>query len=173
MPRWGLELYCSEIVLIAVTIESLLHNKRALYKIIASLSAIVIVGETSLASLMICEVATRAEQDVRVKQEKYCDEHGITPYNSSSNYYTAYDPGGIPHRAETIASWELDNIFTLVEGKLYRNVDKDYLICGSRMLWSGADARYGIQDYLIWRCMLTFQMYLIFQLPQFLILIMI
>lgn len=152
MLRWGLELYYCEIILIAAAFVFFISNKSKIVNGVAFLLGIIILSENVLSSTLICEAASRYNQDVRFIQEKYCEESGITPDNSACNYYTAYDPGGIPHRAKMIADWDLENVFELVDDKLYKEFNVDYLICGSRMFWSGAESLYGIREYRTWEC---------------------
>lgn len=135
-PRWGLELYFSEIICIAITLQWMLSNKNYTCKVAGGLILSIIVVEGLSASLCIDLVAVRNNQDVRAMQEGFCCERGIVAEDTISAKYSAFQPGGI--RSDGVAEeakegWE--NVLTYKKGVIGRTCNKDYFVwtacCGS------------------------------------------
>ncbi len=129
VERWGLELYLSEIICIAICIEWLYSHSKVYLKVISVCAAAVIMLEGLSASVCIDLVAMRDDQDIRVKQEMFCVENGITAENSISSYYSAFSPGGYrPGGESERAEEDRSNVFVIDNGKLVRTTDKNYFV---------------------------------------------
>ena len=127
--RWGLELYLTEILCIAICVEWLFAKPHRVYKVISIIISAVILIETATATLCIDMVAIRDEQDNRTLQEQFCGENGITIDNTVSTPYSAFFPtgpraGGVSERAKN----DLSNVIGHEDGQLVRLTDKLYYV---------------------------------------------
>ncbi len=155
VPRWGLELYLSELILVAICMEWLITQRKTLVKIAASATLIVIIAEGVSACAAIDIASMNRESDIRAKQETFCIKNGISPDDCVSSYYSAFQPGG--YRADGLServNSDGSNLATFKDGKLIRLTDKNYFA------WTARDAE-GIEDIVgqmdaegmcIWSC---------------------
>lgn len=129
VERWGLELYLSEMICIAIFIEWLYSQNKVYFRVISVCVAVVITLEGLSSSLCIDLVAMLDKQDIRVRQEQFCSEHGITTENSVSSYYSAYSPGGYrPGGESERAEEDRSNVLVLDNGEWVRVTDRDFFI---------------------------------------------
>lgn len=133
MPRWGLELYVSQIIIMAIALCYLWERKHAIFKAIAVILFGITVVESSLAMAVVDVIAMAPDQDIRCIQEAFCEENGIAKDRTISGRYTAFVPGGIRADIEgEVASDDGDNIFQIKNGEIYRLQDYDYYVWSSR-----------------------------------------
>ena len=131
--RWGLEFYLTVVIVAAMPIAELINSDKKYSSWIASPWAAVIGVEALLCSIFVCEVATHGENDIRARQEIFCEEKGINLDNSISAYYTCFMPGGIRSAGTgEFDSYNMGNVIEVVDGELYKKVNADYYIFSDR-----------------------------------------
>ena len=151
MPRWGLELYFSQIIIASYAICFLMEKQSLWTKGIAYVAVGILSIETMLSVAFVDVIATADDQDIRCLQEQFCYENGIGKDDSISSRYTAFVPGGIRADAEgEVVSEDCDNMFLIDEQKIYKLQDFDYYIWSNRYNVSDIKSILDKDDLCIW-----------------------
>lgn len=133
MPRWGLELYFSCIILVSFALCCLWNNKKVLGKCLALITGTIVMVESMLSTVFVNRIATAYKNDIRNLQEEFCSETGIDQSNSIASRYTAFFPGGIRADGEIpVPAEHYEDKFMIIDGQLYRLQDVDYFVWSSR-----------------------------------------
>ena len=133
-PRWALELYFAEIILMAAGILWMWNMRSKLIKVITLALTVITISESISASAVVCASAYYRNQDVRAQQEDYCLQNGISNEKTKSMYYSAFCPGGIRSTGDgNMTSQDLSDILTVDEsGKVYKIEEYDYVAYSTR-----------------------------------------
>ena len=149
-PRWGLELYLSEIICAAVFLGWLIENDNKIYNYVFGILISFILVESITAVACIELAALRKDQDIRAIQTQYCDNNGITIDNAISSYYSAFQPGGyrsegLSERSKTDGS----DVVGIEAGHLVKYTDKPYYIWTDMSEVKG-DILSRMDDLIVW-----------------------
>ncbi|MCR5179452.1 MAG: glycosyltransferase family 39 protein [Lachnospiraceae bacterium] len=131
-PRWAMELYFSELLLISVAIVSLFECSVSYVRWIAFVLAGIVFLELASSSALVSAVAYYSDQDSRIIQRRACIAAGITPENAISQYYSGFGPTSwcdseYPGTVTYIKDW--NDYITEIDGELYRTSDRYEYIC--------------------------------------------
>ena len=140
-PRWGFELYFSELFIISAgLVSSYLESGRIKKKIIRytaasaiSISALIMMVSLCSSSLLAITASVSNDKDSRLIQREECRRLGITPDNMASQYYSGFAPAsrcdseypGMEIKSNI--NWD-DYVYT-EDDKLYRADHKPEYIC--------------------------------------------
>ena len=142
-PRWALELFYVQIILIAYAI-SMLFTERTFTRIIAYAGSGIVIAEMALVSIFLVIISMANEQDVRYLQEEFCKENGLNIDNTISGRYTAFNSAVRLEPGYLNASDDGSDLFSFQDGTLYKIQDVEYYV------WSGRSYHMtdGILEYL-------------------------
>lgn len=166
MPRWGLELYLSQIIVMAGALCFLWERKQAIIRGGAVALLGITVVESALAAAVVDAIAMSPNQDIRCLQERFCVEKGITKDRTISSRYTAYVPGGIRADVEgEVVSDDCDNIFQVNGGEIYKIQDFDYYVWSDRTDTTDIIEKLNEKGLCIWQEQIDY--YDIFWIPYY------
>lgn len=140
-PRWGFELYFSELFIASVGIglpfmeAERVKSKSLRYAVssVISIFALIMMASMCSSSWLTIVASVSNDKDSRLIQREDCRKLGITPDNMASQYYSGFAPAsrcdseypGL--EIKTDVDWE-DYIYS-VDGDLYRKNYKPEYIC--------------------------------------------